>query len=203
MPMVTAALPPSQSDACLGPTAPPADIESAAKKWRAAANLMQCGLTNMSLMRMCVMAIDDGDGDLPGDPDVLLPAEFHAFIALAKRTGLKRHGYTLFMRWTEGRDFTVAPVVRAPIDVGAGRTGLYRLFDAADALLYIGISDDLRGRMRAHAQEQPWWPEVDHRTVAWYNDRDEADDAETLAIAAEKPMHNKAKRYNPRSGSAF
>lgn len=78
-----------------------------------------------------------------------------------------------------------------------GRTALYRLCRADWSLLYVGITDDLEARMEAHSREQSWWPEVAHRTVAWYDEREAADAAETLTIAAEKPLHNKAKVYVP------
>jgi predicted GIY-YIG superfamily endonuclease len=84
-----------------------------------------------------------------------------------------------------------------------GRTALYRLYNAADVLLYVGITDDLRARMGQHAREQDWWPEVARKTVALYDDREAADRAETLAVAAENPVHNKAKRYAPRLAIEF
>lgn len=74
-----------------------------------------------------------------------------------------------------------------------GATALYRLLGQAEALLYIGIADDPRQRMRGH-HDKPWWPEVKQVEIAWYETREAADSAETLAIAAENPIHNKAKR---------
>lgn len=70
------------------------------------------------------------------------------------------------------------------------RTALYRLFDAADALLYIGISKRFGVRWQQHAEAQPWWGEVDHQTVHWFPDRDTADNAEKAAIKAERPKYN-------------
>jgi predicted GIY-YIG superfamily endonuclease len=84
-----------------------------------------------------------------------------------------------------------------------GRTALYRLYDAEDRLLYVGITDVLAARMRQHAKEQQWWPEVARQTVAWYDERAKADLAETLAVAAEKPLHNKAKLYSPAPAADF
>jgi hypothetical protein len=37
----------------------------------------------------------------------------------------------------------------------------------------------------------PWWPEVAIKTIQWYSTRQAALDAETAAIAAENPVHNK------------
>lgn len=75
------------------------------------------------------------------------------------------------------------------------RTGLYRLYDADDNLLYIGISDDPHGRMRGHAGDKSWWGEVARKTLVWYPHRTQAETAETIAIGLEQPRHNKAKRY--------
>lgn len=73
------------------------------------------------------------------------------------------------------------------------RTAVYRLFNDADVLLYVGISKHFGARWTQHATQQPWWPEVHHQTITWYDSREAADDAETEAIAAEHPLHNVAK----------
>jgi predicted GIY-YIG superfamily endonuclease len=91
-----------------------------------------------------------------------------------------------------------------PIDVSldgldevseSGRTGLYRLYNAADEVIYIGISDDPVARMKQHAADKDWWPEVTRKTLVWYSSRTAAETAETIAIGLEQPKHNKAKRY--------
>lgn len=51
------------------------------------------------LYRMCVQAIIEGDGDLPGDPIRLLPVNSTDFYGLASRTGLGKYKYELFGRW--------------------------------------------------------------------------------------------------------
>jgi hypothetical protein len=63
-----------------------------------------------------------------------------------------------------------------------GRTALYRVYD--------GISKDFGSRWKTHARNQPWWPEVRHQTVTWYDSRKEAEAAETAAIKAEQPKYN-------------
>lgn len=85
---------------------------------------------------------------------------------------------------------------RADVRLGiiAVPTALYRLYDATGALLYMGITQDLRKRMREHARSQPWWGDVATRTVTWYESWPRAFHAETIAIAQEKPKHNVAKR---------
>lgn len=87
-------------------------------------------------------------------------------------------------------------------------TALYRLFDAAGELLYIGISADPEKRFRNHRhgnkREKPkeWWPRVASERIEWFDSRPEADTAETYAILTEHPQHNKAKTQ-PECGRRF
>jgi predicted GIY-YIG superfamily endonuclease len=115
---------------------------------------------------------------------------------------LERHGWAsrvdgkrLLMA---GQDCDCKAIPPVPIpDDGqdhSGQTALYRLRDSGCDLLYVGITDNLRVRMGCHRREQWWWPHVRHIAVEWYAEREQADYAETLAIAAEHPEHNKAKR---------
>jgi GntR family transcriptional regulator len=71
---------------------------------------------------------------------------------------------------------------------------LYRLYDKRDVLLYIGITENLGARMNAHAGSQRWWGQVHRMTVEMLPDRAAAETAETVAIRAEVPPYNKAKR---------
>lgn len=70
---------------------------------------------------------------------------------------------------------------------------LYRCFDAAGGLLYIGITKDPGNRFAVHASITPWWCEVAKVTLdeTSYEDRGEAHAAERAAIRAERPFHNK------------
>ncbi len=70
------------------------------------------------------------------------------------------------------------------------RTALYRLYDAADGLLYIGIAEDPKKRWAEHAADKAWWPDVTRRDVEWITGRELAEDAERAAIATEAPRHN-------------
>lgn len=70
------------------------------------------------------------------------------------------------------------------------RTALYRMFDAGEALLYIGISKDFGSRWKQHAKQQSWWGDVESQTIKWHPSRELAKAAETAAIAAEGPIHN-------------
>jgi hypothetical protein len=68
-------------------------------------------------------------------------------------------------------------------------TAVYRFFDAAGRLLYVGITMDRDVRWSAH-KSKPWWPEVTRKTVAWYETEREARKAERQAIASENPVYN-------------
>lgn len=74
------------------------------------------------------------------------------------------------------------------------KTALYRVWGKADLLLYIGISKDFGVRWKQHAKQQPWWDEMKRLTAdEWFESRELAEDAETVAIRAEKPKYNIAK----------
>ncbi|MCX4232061.1 GntR family transcriptional regulator [Streptomyces ortus] len=70
------------------------------------------------------------------------------------------------------------------------RTALYRFFDAAGNLLYVGVSGNTEARWRQHAESKPWWSDVADKTTEWLGSRAEALDAERIAIRTEKPLHN-------------
>jgi mRNA-degrading endonuclease RelE of RelBE toxin-antitoxin system/predicted GIY-YIG superfamily endonuclease len=80
--------------------------------------------------------------------------------------------------------------------VSQGKTSVYRIYDASQALLYIGVTATVGTRWQAHAGLQKWWPEVQHQTVTWYSTRSEALEAERLAIRAERPLHNVTHNQN-------
>jgi prevent-host-death family protein len=82
------------------------------------------------------------------------------------------------------------------LDLNARRTALYRLYDKTGTLLYIGISHQPEVRFEQHADQKEWWPLVDRREIAWFDDRPSAALAEAAAIRAEDPEHNGT--YSPR-----
>lgn len=71
-----------------------------------------------------------------------------------------------------------------------GRTALYRLYDATDQLLYVGVSHNPDVRWGQHSLNKEWWPQVAKRTVDWHETRLLAEAAEATAISSEKPRHN-------------
>ncbi|GAA0454020.1 GntR family transcriptional regulator [Streptomyces sp. NPDC046215] len=75
------------------------------------------------------------------------------------------------------------------------RTALYRLYDADERLLYVGITSNPKARMAHHATSKPWWSTVITRETEWFDTREAATAAEVSAILAEKPVHNRT--HNP------
>lgn len=76
------------------------------------------------------------------------------------------------------------------------RTCLYRAYDAAGQLLYVGISMSLDGRLTKHRRTE-WWPLVAEITVQWFEGREPAKAAERAAIIAEAPLYNRARPPRP------
>lgn len=71
------------------------------------------------------------------------------------------------------------------------KTSLYRHFSADDELLYIGISVSALSRLGQHEKHAPWFGQISRVTVEHFETRDEALEAERLAIQTENPTHNK------------
>jgi predicted GIY-YIG superfamily endonuclease len=74
---------------------------------------------------------------------------------------------------------------------------LYRAYDHAGRLLYIGITYCIYGRIKAHRRTSAWYRDVQSWSVAelpagWYT----AHRAEIEAIKTEDPIHNVA--HSPR-----
>lgn len=84
-----------------------------------------------------------------------------------------------------------------------GPTALYRFFDAADRLLYVGITVDIGVRWKHHGKGKAWWSEVVRATVAHYPNRDAALAAEKAAIKAEKPIWNIVHNLSDRPAAAY
>lgn len=69
-------------------------------------------------------------------------------------------------------------------------TTLYRLFDEAGVLLYIGVAGNPGRRFEQHASGKAWWGQVAACRLAHYSSRPEALAAERQAILAEHPRFN-------------
>jgi predicted GIY-YIG superfamily endonuclease len=70
------------------------------------------------------------------------------------------------------------------------RTALYRLYDADDVLLYVGISSEPKQRLKKHKWTQRWGGLIARQAVEWFDTWAAAEDAEEEAVKAERPIHN-------------
>lgn len=75
-------------------------------------------------------------------------------------------------------------------------TCTYRFRREDRSLIYVGITDDLESRLRAHSRK-PWWPEVSSVEVVWFADRLSALYEESRAIDSETPTYNARPGISP------
>ncbi len=68
---------------------------------------------------------------------------------------------------------------------------LYRFYDVADRLLYVGITCQIPARWNCHRRTTAWWADVVRVSVECHRRERQALDAERLAIKIEHPLHNK------------
>jgi predicted GIY-YIG superfamily endonuclease len=73
---------------------------------------------------------------------------------------------------------------------------LYRLYDAAGTLLYIGLTRNVATRFSDHRNLKPWFPDVARTRMQPFTDPGEAVAAETRAHQDEHPRHN-GRRHIP------
>jgi predicted GIY-YIG superfamily endonuclease len=68
---------------------------------------------------------------------------------------------------------------------------LYRAFDRNDVLLYVGITNNPRGRMHAHMRSQHWARHIKYITFEHFSTREKLKAAERSAISTEFPAYNR------------
>lgn len=78
-------------------------------------------------------------------------------------------------------------------------TSVYRYYDPAGILLYVGITSRGTARNREHNATKDWWPFVTRQEVEHYPTRDEAAHREVALIRAHRPPFNR--QHNPDGGS--
>lgn len=74
-------------------------------------------------------------------------------------------------------------------------TSVYRYYDAADILLYVGVTSRGTARNREHWSTKRWWQYVSHQEIDHFDSRDNALERERELIAAFSPPFNK--QHNP------
>jgi predicted GIY-YIG superfamily endonuclease len=67
---------------------------------------------------------------------------------------------------------------------------LYRHFNSAGELLYVGVSLSALNRLGQHKDHSAWYKTISSVTLEEFESRDAALQAEREAIANEKPRHN-------------
>ena len=132
--------------------------------------------------------------------DIAVPADRGPFIALAERakTGGERERYVLYTR--EYGPAAPGPAALWAVSSEADAvqsTALYRWFDAANLLLYVGISDNLSDRAGNHFKRSSWMDFTARSTVERFPSREKALEAETSAIKAEHPIFNERHNKTP------
>lgn len=88
--------------------------------------------------------------------------------------------------WADRVDWT--PMTAAQIDAG-DMPALYRFFDAAGRLLYVGQSKDPGSRFKQHERDKHWFPDVAEIRIERVA-AELIDDLEREAIRDEHPLHN-------------
>lgn len=75
---------------------------------------------------------------------------------------------------------------------------VYRFYDEADQLLYVGISDNPPRRFREHTKHAEWWMDAVRIDLTHYATEQAARAAELKAIRTERPKYNLAGRIGER-----
>lgn len=157
-------------------------------------------------------------GATQGDGTRVVPATCKTGLGAARRTMLVHNveaiaavfvagRVTYGARWACGDAALDAVIVR---DAGAmgglcprcadkdlyGPT-VYRFFDRAGHLLYVGSTINWPARRRAHQKKAPWWSEVAEEHAQRCADMVSACAAEALAIQTEHPRCNRLLRRRP------
>lgn len=73
-------------------------------------------------------------------------------------------------------------------------TAVYRCYNEAGALMYVGIADNLGQRLRRHDRDAPWWNDVASIRIERYEERADALAAERRTIRMAQPIYNKIAR---------
>jgi excinuclease UvrABC nuclease subunit len=69
------------------------------------------------------------------------------------------------------------------------QTALYQFYNSENALIYVGVTYQLKKRLYQHARDKSWWPEVARQEVDWYDRRSDALEAEARLIELHDPPY--------------
>jgi predicted GIY-YIG superfamily endonuclease len=149
-----------------------------------------------SLLRIKILAICEGRE---------IPSTRKEWFEFAERAGVTRN--RRYSSWAElcaeqtgeNPDATTAVTFGREIERRRKRraTALYRWYDEADVLLYIGISDEFSERVADHVNGSTWMDFAVRSTIERFPSRGEAAAAEVEAIKAERPLFNDQHNVSP------
>lgn len=71
-------------------------------------------------------------------------------------------------------------------------TTVYRMFNSDGAVIYVGITNNLRARLRQHAGDKSWYGEVSRIESRAFDTRTEALEVEATLIRELTPRYNVA-----------
>lgn len=137
------------------------------------------------LRALAVIASVDGPGSLESNVDYLDALRTH--LSLDRRDRLRWAARALGVTVDQVKKYDPN---REKYDL-SGVCYLYRYFDEFGRLLYVGISKDADKRDGQHASLSSWHQFATQRTLEEFESRDEAMDAEALAIRDECPVFNR------------
>lgn len=82
---------------------------------------------------------------------------------------------------------------------------LYRCYDDAERLLYVGVTNDLTARMHLHKSNErsPWLSRLARTRVVWFTNRCDALIAERRATLLESPLYTTEVTGHTARGSAI
>lgn len=87
------------------------------------------------------------------------------------------------------RNGMIVPVRLSPVSMDGGGA-VYRHYDDAGRLLYIGACGNPRKRLSSHVSQSKWFRQIVRVEIEWFDDGDAALAAELAAIRTENPVHN-------------
>ncbi|WP_315833916.1 hypothetical protein [Bradyrhizobium prioriisuperbiae] len=93
----------------------------------------------------------------------------------------------------EGRYPRGAGIFGVDARVTEQKCALYRHFDKAGTLLYVGISNTFLSRTLSHRANSHWFEKIVRIEVTWFASREAAFWAEDVAIRQENPKFNRAR----------
>lgn len=67
---------------------------------------------------------------------------------------------------------------------------LYRFYDDAGQLLYVGMSTNILLRINTHRRNSHWWSDAVEMKMQRFANSEELAEAEIIAIRHEEPLHN-------------